>query len=130
MQQAERSNLYAWAVGLWFMITTFAGLVFLGSYTGPRHGVVLWTNILLGVLASQPAFFAASESLYGNTPLSSRQVALAPKLSMAGAAGIILSIPGYALLGVETTMLMTVNTLASGVVIYTMARQADRALAT
>ncbi len=121
LDRRERLYLSAWASGILFLVTTFSALTMISAYRpGELAGVVLWTNIALGIGASQPPLYAYMKRRRG-----ADHDDLADTLTLASGALIVLSVPLWSFLGVGVDLWVTAVTLAAGVVIIRLVRQAS-----
>lgn len=121
LDRRERLYLSAWATGILFLVTTFAALTMAGAYRpGEMAGVVLWTNIVLGIGASQPPLYAYMKRRRGTSHDDRTDT-----LALAAGAGIVLTVPAWSILGVGADLWVTAVTLAAGVLSIRLVRQAS-----
>jgi hypothetical protein len=121
LDRRERLYLSAWATGAVFLVTTFAALTMASAYRpGELAGVVLWTNIVLGIGASQPPLYAYMKRRRG-----ADHDDRADTIALAAGAGIVLTVPAWSVLDVGADLWLTAVTLAAGVLTIRLVRQAS-----
>lgn len=121
LDRRERLYLSAWATGILFLVTTFSALTMASAYRpGGLAGVVLWTNIVLGIGASQPPLYAYMKHRRGED-----HDGRADTVTLIAGALIILSVPAWSILGVGADLWVTAVTLALGVLTIRLVRQAS-----
>jgi len=121
VDRRERLYLAAWATGAVFLVTTFAALTMTKAYRpGDLAGVLLWTNIVLGIGASQPPLYAYMKHRRGQDHDDR-----ADTLALFAGAAIIMTVPAFSIFGIGADLWVKSFTLAAGVLVIRLIRQAS-----